>query len=1258
MPSELSKKTAGLKRHAINQTHPVDNIVWASIAICFVISILDLAGWITGVDWLKSFGPYRAEMQAIVALCFILTSGALAIVFTKRSLAAKVIIPILFGVIVIFVSLLTIITDLQFVSSGSSDSGTSTFTHFIALLTNMPLLSACIFLVFGMILILMAVNKPLASNIAHSLCFLISVAGYMIPASYFLNVYSIHQFINGPVPLNSGIAFCMVSVAVFLMRPDTWLMRVFTSIDTGGIMARRMLPWFLLLPLAIGWLRIFGEHHGIFVSEVGVMLVAITYAFCFILLIWFTARSINLLDRKRHMADEALKKAYDELEDRVNQRTSELLSLNKVLDEEIKVRIKAEGLVKSERQRFNNLLELVPAYIILLTHDYHVAYSNHSFHERFGEPDDRHCYEFLFNRSTPCENCETYKILHDNKPRTWEWTGPDKHIYSVYDFPYADFDGSPLIMEMGIDITLLKQTEANLKSLNAELEHRVEERTNELRNTNESLDILLDISGRLLSSDNPKEQINTICLRVMKFLDCQVFFNFLTDESRERLRLNTYAGLSGKKAKEIQWLDFGEAVCGWVARDGTRIVAENISESEDPGISLVKSLGIKAYACHPLLSHDKVIGILSFGTKTRSKFSADDLSIMKSVTEQVAVALTRERDRDSLRKSEGRYRSLLELSPGASFVIRDNSITLFNSAARNLLGVKSVEEVFGKSPFDIFHADSHERFKNRMDRVLKGESTEMSVEQIIRADGAIRDVEVVSAGITDPDGPAIQVIMNDITERKRAEKELFDTKNYLEKLIDNANAPIIVWDQENKIRLFNHAFEHLTGYAASEVEGKKLDLLFPADTLEVSLNKIKMAVTENWKVIEIPILTRNKDTRIVLWNSAKIYDESRKTFSTIAQGNDITERIEAELAFKESKDKLEIALENGNIGTWEWDIGTGVFKLDERMEKIFGRKPGAFENTYEAFEKSIHEEDLPHVRNAFRKAIRDDMPLDTIYRIRHLNKDINYISTKALVERDNTRKPIKVSGVCFDITDMKRGAEEALFRINEELLRSNKDLEQFAYVASHDLQEPLRMISSFTQLLAKRYKDRLDQDAQEFIQFAVDGAVRMQVLINDLLDYSRIETRGKKFSSIDMQQVLGQVINNLNYKMQEKKALVTHDELPTIIADERQIISLLQNLIGNALKFCKKVPTIHISSRENEEFYFFSVKDNGIGIEAHYFDRIFQIFQRLHPREEYEGGTGIGLAISKRIVESHGGKIWVESAPDEGSIFYFTIKKV
>jgi signal transduction histidine kinase len=234
-------------------------------------------------------------------------------------------------------------------------------------------------------------------------------------------------------------------------------------------------------------------------------------------------------------------------------------------------------------------------------------------------------------------------------------------------------------------------------------------------------------------------------------------------------------------------------------------------------------------------------------------------------------------------------------------------------------------------------------------------------------------------------------------------------------------------------------------------------------------------------------------------------------------------------------------------------------------------------------------------------------------------------------------------------------ARHELERSIAELARSNSDLQQFAYVASHDLQEPLRMVASYTQLLAKRYKGKLDEDADEFIAYAVNGANRMQALIQDLLAFSRVDRQGQQFERTSVETLFSYALDNLKGAIEDTGAVVTHDPLPDVIADERQLLHVLQNLLSNAIKFRgPEPPSVHLSAERRGDEWLFSVRDNGIGIDPQYGERIFVIFQRLHTNAEYPG-TGIGLSLCKKIVERHGGRIWMESQPGQGATFFFTL---
>jgi light-regulated signal transduction histidine kinase (bacteriophytochrome) len=281
------------------------------------------------------------------------------------------------------------------------------------------------------------------------------------------------------------------------------------------------------------------------------------------------------------------------------------------------------------------------------------------------------------------------------------------------------------------------------------------------------------------------------------------------------------------------------------------------------------------------------------------------------------------------------------------------------------------------------------------------------------------------------------------------------------------------------------------------------------------------------------------------------------------------------------------------------------------------------------------------------------------YEIEHrvVRKDtgeVRWVLEKSQHVRDATGSIICSRGMVQDITARKQ-AEKELLKLTEELKRSNSDLEQFAYIASHDLQSPLRNVEGFVQLLARRYKGKLDGKADEFIQYISTGVKDMQMLILDILEYSKVGSDGKTFTTVDGSSCVTKALTNLKDAIAEKHAEITCPEkLPQVHGDFAQLTSLFQNLIGNAIKFCTEKPKIHISAKKEGPEYIFSVRDNGIGINPEVSDKIFAVFHRLHTKTEYPG-TGIGLAICKKIVERHGGRIWLESEPGKGSTFFFSL---
>jgi len=373
----------------------------------------------------------------------------------------------------------------------------------------------------------------------------------------------------------------------------------------------------------------------------------------------------------------------------------------------------------------------------------------------------------------------------------------------------------------------------------------------------------------------------------------------------------------------------------------------------------------------------------------------------------------------------------------------------------------------------------------------------------------------------------------------------------------------------------------------------------------------------------------------------------------LRQWNLIVERKRAEEKLRESEERFRTVFEQGPLGMHMAKPDYHFVVCNDAFRQLVGYSDEELSKM--SFMDITHPEDHETDIEQAQRLIRGEMACYKMEkRIVNKNGAIRWIDFTRSILRGADGTPSYFLTMVEDITERKK-AELVLKQTLLDLTRSNEDLEQFAYVASHDLQEPLRNVSTCVQLLEKEYRGKLSPDADRLIRYAIESAVRMKALIHDLLTYSRISTRGNAFQSTSCEETLHFAIENLNSSITQSKAIITHDPLPVITADATQIMQVFQNLISNAIKFHKQEHArVHVSASKEDDGWVFSVKDNGMGIDSQHLERIFLIFQRLHKRSDYEG-TGMGLAIAKKIIERHRGRIWAESRPGIGTSFYFTI---
>ena len=613
--------------------------------------------------------------------------------------------------------------------------------------------------------------------------------------------------------------------------------------------------------------------------------------------------------------------------------------------------------------------------------------------------------------------------------------------------------------------------------------------------------------------------------------------------------------------------------------------------------------------------------------------------------------VTARRETESaLRLSEERFRSLVEsIKDDAMFLLdHEGRIASWNAGAERITGYTAAE-IVGEHVSRLYAFNEIELGRPQEELAIATRAGRFEGEGWrIRKDGAPYWAGVMMTTIQDPSGEirGYTTVSRDLSEGRRSETRY-------RALLEATPDAIIIVNQEGRIELANAQTESLFGYARPDLVGQPVDMLVPerfrgvrgghpTGCFKSSMNRGAGAGLERLAVrsdgtefpVEITISPLETEDGVV----------------ALAAIRDGTERKRAENRFRalleSAPDAMVIVDQNGCIEL-----------ANAQMERLFGfTRPELIGKTVDMLvPERFRGSHAGHRHNFFaapkRRAMGEGRELFGL-------------------RRDGTEFPVEISlspledpsgssvtATIRDITERKR-AEQHLVQTIAELKRSNDELEQFAYVTSHDLQEPLRMVASYTQLLAKRYKGRLDGDADEFIAFAVDGSARMRRLIQDLLAYSRAGTSDEPPCEISSEDALSEAMANLEGAVEEATATITHGPLPKVTMNHAQLVQIFQNLIGNAIKYRgAEAPRIHVTARsEHGQAHVFSVQDNGLGIDPEHFERVFVIFQRLHGRDKFTG-TGIGLAICKKLVERNGGRIWLDSEPGNGSTFHFALLK-
>lgn len=581
------------------------------------------------------------------------------------------------------------------------------------------------------------------------------------------------------------------------------------------------------------------------------------------------------------------------------------------------------------------------------------------------------------------------------------------------------------------------------------------------------------------------------------------------------------------------------------------------------------------------------------------------------------------------------------------------------------------DELYKLTPIDIKPDYTVAKFKELVAPLINNEK-----EKIIfftnhkRKDGSLYPVEVHLQLVSENNHRRFLAIIVDITERKKTEKEIRDSEEKRRLIMSGALDAIICIDTSEKVTFWNNQAEVIFGWNESEAMEQKLSqLIVPEKYRKFHTEGLeKYLKTGEGKalnvLLELTAIKRTGEEFNIELTVIPINQGGEVFFCAFIR--DITERKKSQLSILQANERFEIVTQATNDAIWDWNLEENTFFRSQNIKKFFGDNSPTNLDISEFWSENFHPDDIEKTKQSLSTAIenKENNRWEAEYRIINESGNIVYVIDRGIIIRDNKGKAIRIIGAMTNITQQKNH-EEQLVALNKslqsyakELERSNEELEQFAFITSHDLQEPLRMISSFMDQLKRKYEDKLDDKAMRYIEFATNGSKRMKQIILDLLEYSRAGRPTDYIEKVNVNDIITDYKLLRGKVISEKSVSISFKKTPIIKTYKTGLTQIFHSLLDNAIKYSKNeiAPKIEITCKEDDKEWTFAVKDNGIGIEPKFYNKIFIIFQRLHNREEYEG-TGIGLSIVKRHIDFLNGKIWVESKIDEGSVFYFTIPK-